>query len=85
MQSPFVTDTTPELLEHIVQTDLMGTMWGCETMSKPMMNRTSDSTRCIINVVSIMARKGRAGAVAYAASKAGVLGMTRTTLTKGLC
>jgi tRNA-splicing endonuclease subunit Sen54 len=35
-------------------------------------------TKCIINISSLLALKGGTGAVPYAASKAGVLGLTRS-------
>lgn len=36
------------------------------------------TSKCIINVSSLLALKGVTGTVAYAASKAGLLGLTRT-------
>jgi len=36
--SPFVVTTT-ELLESVVQTNLMGTMFGCRVMAKLMMRK----------------------------------------------
>lgn len=48
-----------------------------------MKNRATDSTtsipsKCIINISSLLALKGGTGVVPYAASKAGVLGLTRS-------
>jgi NAD(P)-dependent dehydrogenase (short-subunit alcohol dehydrogenase family) len=50
-----------------------------------MKNRTSDDglgttppSKCIINISSLLALKGGTGAVPYAASKAGILGLTRS-------
>ncbi|SLM36488.1 Short-chain dehydrogenase/reductase, conserved site [Lasallia pustulata] len=79
-QSSLLITATPEHLETVVQTNLMGTMWGCRIMSKSMVRqkRTRDNTGCIINVASLLAVKGGKGSTAYAASKAGVLGLTRS-------
>lgn len=44
---------------------------GSEAPSKPL-------SKCIINVSSLLAIKGGTGAVPYAASKAGLLGLTRS-------
>lgn len=68
--------TKPELLEQVVQTNLMGTIWGCQVMAKVMMRqrREPSNTGCIINVSSLLGVKGGVGSTAYAASKAGVLG-----------
>lgn len=43
---------------------------------KPVQQRPS---RCIINVSSLLALKGQTGTITYAASKAGLLGLTRST------
>ncbi|EDN99523.1 predicted protein [Sclerotinia sclerotiorum 1980 UF-70] len=58
--SPLIT-TSPSLIENILQTNLMGTIWGCKVIGKDMLSR----------------REGGRGSAAYAASKAGVLGLTR--------
>jgi NAD(P)-dependent dehydrogenase (short-subunit alcohol dehydrogenase family) len=39
-------------------------------------------SKCIINISSLLAVKGGTGAVTYAASKAGLLGLTRSTATE---
>lgn len=71
-----------DTLDNVVQTNLMGTMWACQIMSQVMLKqqRASTNPACIINVASLLAIKGGVGAAAYAASKAGVLGMSSTTL-----
>ena len=69
--------TKAELLEDVVQTNLMGTMWACQIMSKTMIRQKSSfrpGGMSIINIASLLGLKGGRGAVAYAASKAGVLG-----------
>ncbi|KAI9843530.1 MAG: hypothetical protein M1837_006284 [Sclerophora amabilis] len=67
--------TKPALLQQIVQTNLMGTMWGCQILVKNMVKKRAG---CIINVSSLLGIKGGRGSVAYSASKAGVLGLTRS-------
>ncbi|MCJ1251749.1 hypothetical protein MMC30_008986 [Trapelia coarctata] len=78
--SSLLVTTNPNLIEQVVQTNLMGTIWGCQTVGKAMVRqrRKADDTGCIINVSSLLAVKGGRGSAAYAASKAGVLGLTRS-------
>ncbi|KAF7891917.1 hypothetical protein EAF00_008219 [Botryotinia globosa] len=71
--SPLIT-TSPSLIENILQTNLMGTIWGCKIIGKEMLRRREG---CIINVSSLLGVKGGRGSAAYVASKAGVLGLTR--------
>ena len=68
--------TSPDLIESVVQTNLMGTIWACRLVAKAMLRqrRIKENTGCIINVASLLGLKGGKGSVAYAASKAGVLG-----------
>ncbi|MCJ1486198.1 hypothetical protein MMC06_006374 [Schaereria dolodes] len=78
--SSLLVTTKPELLEEVIQTNLMGTVWGCQIMAKVMMRqrRSLENTGCIINVSSLLALKGGRGSTVYAASKAGVLGLARS-------
>ncbi|KAI0384803.1 NAD(P)-binding protein [Hypomontagnella monticulosa] len=62
-------------LQKIIQTNLMGTVWGCQN-TIPKMMRQKDG--CIINVSSLLASHGGRGASVYAASKAGVVALTRS-------
>ncbi|KAI9056053.1 hypothetical protein LZ554_000984 [Drepanopeziza brunnea f. sp. 'monogermtubi'] len=71
--SPLFVTSTP-LLESVMRTNLVGTMMGCRTVGKGMMGRKGG---CIINVASLLGIKGGKGSSAYAASKAGVVGLTR--------
>ncbi|EKD14683.1 uncharacterized protein L3040_000206 [Drepanopeziza brunnea f. sp. 'multigermtubi'] len=71
--SPLFVTSTP-LLESVMRTNLMGTMMGCRAVGKGMMARKGG---CIINVASLLGIKGGKGSSAYAASKAGVVGLTR--------
>ncbi|KUJ23128.1 NAD(P)-binding protein [Mollisia scopiformis] len=66
--------TSPSLLEEVLRTNLMGTMMACRTVGKNMM---ASRGGCIINVASLLGMKGGKGSAAYAASKAGVIGLTR--------
>ncbi|KAK1772285.1 hypothetical protein QBC33DRAFT_574920 [Phialemonium atrogriseum] len=72
-----------------LDTNLRAAIWGCKHASRRMMARAGrpgggdGSGGCIINVSSLLATKGRAGASVYAASKAGILGLT-TSLSQEL-
>lgn len=66
--------TSPALLDEVLRTNLMGTMMGCRAVGKGMLQRKGG---CIINVASLLGSKGGKGSSAYAASKAGVVGLTR--------
>ncbi|KAE8453511.1 hypothetical protein EG329_010372 [Mollisiaceae sp. DMI_Dod_QoI] len=66
--------TSPSLLEEVIRTNLMGTTMACRTVGKNMMALKGG---CIINVASLLGLKGGKGSAAYAASKAGVIGLSR--------
>ncbi|KAI9732128.1 MAG: hypothetical protein M1834_004224 [Cirrosporium novae-zelandiae] len=70
----------PEAIDHLLRLNLTSTIWGCQTISRMMMKqrRRPGNTACIINVSSLLALKGGRGDSVYAASKAGVLGLTRS-------
>ncbi|KAM3082442.1 hypothetical protein ACMFMF_002106 [Clarireedia jacksonii] len=72
--SSLLFNTTPALIESILRTNLQGTIWGCKVISRMMMKQREG---CIINISSLLGMKGGKGSAAYAASKAGVLGLTR--------
>lgn len=59
----------------VIQTNLNGTFNMCRHVSKLMLKQRSGT---IINISSISAILGNAGQVNYAASKAGVLGLTKS-------
>ncbi|KAI9657802.1 MAG: hypothetical protein M1829_006868 [Trizodia sp. TS-e1964] len=67
--------TKVEVVERVVRTNLMGAIWGCQVMLKNMMRQRKG---CIINVSSLLGVKGGRGSSVYAASKAGVIGLTRS-------
>ncbi|MCJ1420972.1 hypothetical protein MMC32_007332 [Xylographa parallela] len=78
--SSLLVTTTPIMAEQVIQTNLMGTIWGCQIIAKAMIRqrREPSNTACIINVASLLGVKGGRGSTVYAASKAGVLGLTRS-------
>ncbi|KAI0006708.1 NAD(P)-binding protein [Xylariaceae sp. FL0662B] len=85
-----------DAVDSIVQTNLMGTIWGCKSVIPRMIRQNSgmpitcpfsylttslnknSPQGCIINVSSLLATHGGRGASVYAASKAGVVGLTRS-------
>ncbi|GAB7350735.1 hypothetical protein MBLNU459_g1286t1 [Dothideomycetes sp. NU459] len=75
--------TSASQIDDVVQTNLMGTLWGSQIMGKKMMRNRALSTAVragkgvIVNISSLLATHGGSGSAAYAASKAGVLGLTR--------
>lgn len=83
--SPLVR-TASEQIDRILLTNLTGTILGCKAMARAMMRprpaRANGYTACIINVSSLLGVKGGQGATVYAASKAGVLGLTRALATE---
>ncbi|KAL4863978.1 hypothetical protein BDV12DRAFT_189259 [Aspergillus spectabilis] len=82
--------TSPSDISQVLRTNLEGSLLTSRAFVRAsirnrMKNRTDDSTnttplasKCIINVSSLLALKAGTGAVTYAASKAGVLGLTRS-------
>ncbi|TLS25406.1 hypothetical protein PpBr36_07227 [Pyricularia pennisetigena] len=73
-------------ISDIINTNLVGTTLGCREASSMMIRQMAnrkpadrfEEAGCIINVSSVLANKKGAGAAVYAASKAGVLGLTRS-------
>ncbi|GKT87751.1 3-oxoacyl-acyl carrier protein reductase [Colletotrichum tofieldiae] len=54
----------------------MGTIFMSKYMAQRMKRRRADRDACIINVASLLAEKGSPGTSVYAASKAGIIGLT---------
>ncbi|KAK0634564.1 hypothetical protein B0T17DRAFT_484417 [Bombardia bombarda] len=82
-QSSLLVKTSPADVEDILATNLQGAIWGCKVIGRQMIagsrrqKQSGDpSSRCIINVSSLLAHKGIVGTSVYAASKAGLLGLT---------
>ncbi|PHH53451.1 Carbonyl reductase family member 4 [Ceratocystis fimbriata CBS 114723] len=67
-----------EDLLALVNTNLVGTMLACKYFSRGLSRASDGGDSCIINISSLLALLGGRGASAYAASKAGVLGLTRS-------
>src|SRR6185295_5380793 len=61
--------------DEVIDTNLSGLFRCCRSVLRGMMVRRRGA---IVNVASLSALHGVAGQAAYAASKAGILGLTRT-------
>ncbi|KAL2849562.1 hypothetical protein BJY01DRAFT_210521 [Aspergillus pseudoustus] len=80
----------PDDISKVLRTNLEGSLITSRAFVRAairnrMKNRTGDEglgvpapSKCIINISSLLALKGGTGAVPYAASKAGILGLTRS-------
>jgi len=60
---------------RVIDTNLGGTFFTCRAAARGMMRRRTGS---IVNVTSIVALHGNAGQTNYAASKAGIIGLTKS-------
>jgi len=67
---------TPEQWQRVVDVNLTGTFHCTREAARQMLRRDDGGGR-IVNVASVAAQHGGAGQANYAASKAGVLGLTR--------
>ncbi|KAF9893284.1 hypothetical protein FE257_011714 [Aspergillus nanangensis] len=86
--SSILPKTEPEDIARILRTNLEGAVLTSRAFLRAairsrMKNRGTDPdthapSKCIINISSLLALKGGTGAVPYAASKAGLLGLTRS-------
>ncbi|KAJ2986993.1 hypothetical protein NUW58_g4755 [Xylaria curta] len=74
-QNSLLFKTSCDKLDEILDVNLKGTILGCQGVIPIMMKQKSG---CIINVSSLLATHGGRGASVYAASKAGVIGLTRS-------
>ncbi|KAE8316210.1 hypothetical protein BDV41DRAFT_136996 [Aspergillus transmontanensis] len=78
--------TSPEEVSQTLRTNLEGAIFTSRALLRASLrNRlkgrtgeTRPASKCIINISSLLALKGGTGAVPYAASKAGLLGLTRS-------
>jgi 3-oxoacyl-[acyl-carrier protein] reductase len=66
---------TPEQFEEVIKVNLNSVFYMTKQVIKPMMKARSGS---IINMSSIIGEMGNAGQSSYAASKAGVIGFTKS-------
>lgn len=70
----FFDTTTDEQWHNIINVNLSGTFYCCREFSKSMISQKSGK---IINISSIWGQVGASMEVAYSASKAGVIGLTK--------
>ncbi len=66
---------TPEDFRAVLDVNLTGTFNCCKAAARPMMRQRAGR---IINISSVVGVHGNAGQVNYAASKAGVIGITKS-------
>jgi 3-oxoacyl-[acyl-carrier protein] reductase len=66
---------TPEQFEEVIQVNLNSVFYMTKQVIKPMMKARSGT---IINMSSVIGEMGNAGQSSYAASKAGVIGFTKS-------
>lgn len=64
-----------EEFDQVIETNLKGTFLCMKAVARPMMKQRSGR---IINLTSVVALRGNPGQVNYCASKAGVIGMTKS-------
>lgn len=62
--------------DAVLQTNLTGTMYCTRAVLRPMVRQKSGR---IINISSVIGLMGNAGQASYAAAKAGIIGLTKTT------
>lgn len=62
--------------DAVLQTNLTGTMYSTRAVLRPMIRQKSGR---IINISSVIGLMGNAGQASYAAAKAGIIGLTKTT------
>ncbi|KAI1179594.1 hypothetical protein F4777DRAFT_436780 [Nemania sp. FL0916] len=74
-QNSFIFRTPSQNVDRILDVNLKGTIFGCQSMIPKMIKQKGG---CIINISSLLATHGGRGASIYAASKAGVIGLTRS-------
>ncbi len=68
-------------VDNILNTNLHGAIYGCRHVGRKMISHHLPG--CIINVSSLLSRKGTIGTSVYAASKAGLVGMFRSLIFPG--
>jgi 3-oxoacyl-[acyl-carrier protein] reductase len=64
-----------EAWRHVIDTNLGGAFFTCRAVARPMMKRRGGA---IVNMTSIVGIHGNAGQTNYAASKAGLIGLTKS-------
>jgi 3-oxoacyl-[acyl-carrier protein] reductase len=61
--------------QQVIDTNLAGAFFTCQAVSRPMLKRRGGT---IVNVSSVVGVHGNAGQTNYAASKAGLIGLTKS-------
>ncbi|KAF5099409.1 hypothetical protein D0Z00_001688 [Geotrichum galactomycetum] len=74
-QSSLLLSTSSETVSQLVNLNLLGTVYASQALLKPMIRRRGG---CIVNVSSVLGRRGVKGTSVYAATKAGVTAFTRS-------
>ena len=69
-----ITDTTDDEWQNILNTNLSGVFYGCRAAAKVMIPKGKGS---IVNISSMWGRVGASMEVAYSATKAGIIGLTK--------
>ena len=66
---------TPDQWDAVIRTHLRGTFLVSKATSRRMMRRRQGA---IVNIASVVGRRGNAGQANYAAAKAGIIGLTKS-------
>jgi len=66
---------SPDEFDGVVRTHLRGTFLVCKAAARKMLRRREGS---IVNISSVVGRRGNAGQANYAAAKAGIIGLTKS-------
>jgi len=74
-QDTLLVRMSEEQWDRVLDINLKGTFFGCQAAARPMMKARAGA---IVNVASITGLIGNVGQANYAASKAGVIALTRT-------
>lgn len=75
LDSALIGMVTPKILQHTFETNIFGAIYCAQYASRLMVRNNHGS---IINMASIMGTNGSAGQTVYAASKAAVIGATKS-------
>lgn len=70
--------TQPNRLQDVIETNLLGPLLLSRAVSKAMLRQKIGAGGSIVNIGSVVGSDGNAGQAAYAASKAGLGGLTRS-------